>query len=549
MKRLFLTLLVLTTIICCNNVFAQAFIKSYKDPSNPNASVSFECITEKADSSGNFYIGGHIDNTLTVFKVNTFGNVLSTFKINASPANTRFDAIMIDASGLIAGLGNIQTSGANQGFIFQLNPLGTVIWFRQTNAANRIVYWDMSDKFGKYYLVSAERQTNGSALILKILKATGATSVAFNYIVTGLEDPEAFQLFNSKIYATGRYALGGSTNGFRSCLTSINTATTPYTHLRTHYYITPKYPTAIARLYTTDILMVNSNTAVIVGNGDDNNINDAFKNLNITKVNPITGVPYWSRKYDDPSAASDGSLTEVRLDNGNNYTVMGFAINPNTGSFAKAKLWSVSPANGNLLWNRQYDLYRRTSNTGSNYGYGFSIAGGYIYAVGQNATSGITQGVLLKVSTADGNVAHRDGTTCFDSLTIVKSKYTFYDSVAVTTLTSTLTAANSAKKVVQLKMNDSVVCGDVVNINRTANNGTKAQAYPNPFKNGFMLKLPAKSIADVQIINMQGLPQEIKLKATGNIQMGNALSYGVYSVIIKYSDGSTEQLKMIKNPD
>src|SRR4051812_19477642 len=95
MKKLFLTTLLFTTAICCNNVFAQAFLKTYTDPLNPNASVSFECITEKTDSVGNLYIGGHIGDTITLFKMNTSGMVLATYKIKASPANTKLDAIML----------------------------------------------------------------------------------------------------------------------------------------------------------------------------------------------------------------------------------------------------------------------------------------------------------------------------------------------------------------------------------------------------------------------------------------------------------------------
>lgn len=77
---------------------------------------------------------------------------------------------------------------------------------------------------------------------------------------------------------------------------------------------------------------------------------------------------------------------------------------------------------------------------------------------------------------------------------------------------------------------------------------TNAQVFPNPFENGFTLKLPENNVADVQITNMLGLPLEIKTKATGSIQMGNDLSYGVYTITVKYNNGTKEEIKVIKNP-
>lgn len=459
MKKIKIIAFIILTCLMCQNIFAQAFLKNYTDPSNPNASVSFECITEKTDSSGNLYIGGHIGDTITLFKVNTSGTVLSTFKIKASPANTRLDGIMLvlDAQTnkqKIVVLGNLQTGG-NQGFMFRFDPLGTVDWFRQTLPSEAISYWDLADKTGNFYVVSAEKTTDGSALLLQVNKSNGIPSVVSNYKVAGLEDPEAIQLAGSKIYATGRYTIGGGASGFRFCFSRF---TSSFAHQATYYYATPKFPTATARMYSNDLL-VNGNAAIMVGNGDDDNTADAFENLHITKVNAATGAITWSKKYDDPSAVSDGTLTEIRLDNAGNYTVMGFAVNPNIGGLQKAKLWSVNPSNGNLIWNRQYDLYRRTTNTGSSYEYGFTVVGGYIYAVGQNGTSGITKGVLLKVNTANGIVSKADGTRCDDSLIIKKSAYTFYDSIPVTILSSTISSTKPAKQIIKIKMNDSLVCG------------------------------------------------------------------------------------------
>lgn len=489
MKKIKSIALVILISCICQNTFAQAFLKNYTDPSNPNAPVSFECITEKTDSSGNLYIGGHIGDTITLFKMSTAGTVLATYKIKTSPPNTKLDAIMLvlDAptnTEKIVVLGNIQTGNGNQGIMFRFNKIyGTVDWFRQTNPAEKIAYWDMTDRTGPNYIVSGAKRADGSALILRINKLSGIPAVLSNYKVAGLEDPEAIQFSGSTLYATGRYALpGGNTNGsgFRFCFSRFDASS--FAPLgNTKFYVTSAPSAGTARMYSTDIL-VSGNTAIMVGNGDDNNTADPFKNLNITKVNATTGAITWSRKYDNPAAASDGALTEIRLDNAGKYTVMGFALNSSTGSLDKAKLWSVNPSNGNLIWNKQYNLYRRTANNGSTYGYGFTIVGSYIYAVGQSSPGGNTKGALLKVNTANGNVSKADGTSCANSLNIQISPYTFYDSIPVTILTSNISSTNASKQVVKIKMNDSLVCGtDVSNcckLNLGIDGGSIANAHP-----------------------------------------------------------------------
>lgn len=459
MKKMKILSVFMLTFMICQSPFAQAFLKAYSDPTNPNASVSFECITEKMDPQDNFYIGGHIGDTITLFKINTLGTVLGTYKIKPSPANTRLDAIMIDNNGLVVVLGNIQGTSGGQGFIFQYDPgPGVVNWFSQTAAIDAITYLDMSETNGRYYLVSGEVRTPGyySGLIMQINRNGGGTSPGTEFLAGGLETPLAMQLSGSTIYTAGRYALGGGANGFRASLSRFNSAT--FAHNGSNYYLTPAPPVGGARTYSNDIL-IDGNRAVMVGNGDDNAATYAFENLHITKVKTSDGSIDWSRKYDVSGLVLAGALSQIRLDNFRHYAVMGFAVNQSTQALEKARLWSVDPANGDVLWNRQYNLYRRTTNTGSSYEYGFTVAGSYTYAVGQNSTTGITKGVFLKVNSSNGNVVNIDGTSCYDTVRIKKSKYTFVDSVHLTFLNPPYQNKNKKEKAYTTTINDSLVCG------------------------------------------------------------------------------------------
>ncbi len=83
---------------------------------------------------------------------------------------------------------------------------------------------------------------------------------------------------------------------------------------------------------------------------------------------------------------------------------------------------------------------------------------------------------------------------------------------------------------------------------RIASGKNKSQAYPNPFNNGFILKMPANTIADLQIVNLYGMPLEVKRKASGTVQMGSKLAYGAFTLLVTYSDGTREELKIIKSP-
>ncbi|HRI22943.1 MAG TPA: T9SS type A sorting domain-containing protein, partial [Panacibacter sp.] len=83
---------------------------------------------------------------------------------------------------------------------------------------------------------------------------------------------------------------------------------------------------------------------------------------------------------------------------------------------------------------------------------------------------------------------------------------------------------------------------------RLADGKNKSQAYPNPFNNGFTLKMPANAVADLQIVNLYGMPLEVKRKASGTVQMGSRLASGAYTLIVIYSDGTKEELKIIKSP-
>lgn len=442
----------------CFNLHAQ-FLKSYTDPASPGKSVSFEAITEQTNASGEFYVGGHIGDTITIFKINTSGTVLGSYKIRTVATNTRIDAIMIDMSGSYAVLiGNIQ--GANiQGFILKFDiTSNSVVWYTETNPADKIYFYDVADMSAAntFYHVSGSNGINFTGLLLRINKNTGALSLGTDYKVQGLEDPNAMQIVGNRLYTTGRYALGGGTAGFRYCFSTFNP--TSFAHLGTKYYAVAKPPTATARMYAYDILASGSQ-AVMVGCGEDNNINDAFKTLQITKVKTSNGSIIWSKKLDITTATSDGSLNEVRLDNAQNYTVMGFTKTAAAQTLnGKTLLLSVNSTTGAVIWNHRYDLYRRQTNNGVAYGYGFAVYGNYIYAVGQDAISGTTKGVLLKVDAATG---YLKGTTslCYDSLQINSSNYTFVDTAGLTFLNPIY---KNKKQPVQLNttvLKDSLVCG------------------------------------------------------------------------------------------
>ncbi len=118
--------------------------------------------------------------------------------------------------------------------------------------------------------------------------------------------------------------------------------------------------------------------------------------------------------------------------------------------------------------------------------------------------------------------------------------------VCNTTGTYTVTVTDASGLCVATDQVTITVSG--INCCRIAGGKNKSQAYPNPFNNGFTLKMPANAVADLQVVNLYGLPLEVKRKASGTVQMGSRLAYGAYTLLVTYTDGTKEEIKIIKSP-
>ena len=452
----------LFTVIIGNALHAQPFLMTYNYQPKPTRPVDFECITSTTDQMGNFYIGGHVGDSIAIFKMNNLGSLLSTYVIKNTGTGSQLDGIIIDNSGNIVVIGNYETSSTGQGFVFKFVPPSSVAWFSVTNLSDLIVLQDIVlIPNSSNYRVSGSNglSTFNHAVILDVNGSTGSITPLFkNYYVTGTEDAAALQIANNQVYVTGRYAVGGASSTFRVSLSRFDLSAN---HLGSKYYQVNQ--NVNARLYSTDMVM-STHDGVICGWGDDNGQN-VFENLTLTKVKSTNGNLIWSNKYDNLSASFDGTFNEIRYDNGvKNYVVMGYTY---TTSLDEAFLVYLD-LNGHVKWSNKYPFYRHPTIFGENHQFVFAVKSGFIYAVGQKLnSSGILAGALLKVSTTNGTLTDINGGSCSDTLSFAVTPYTFSSATTPIALTPTFTSTLLTVSRAAVKMTTAQICGGACSITGT----------------------------------------------------------------------------------
>ena len=179
MKKITTAALLIVSLLCIK-VSAQSFLKTYASPFSSTTPISFECITEKTDAAGARYIGGHVRDTIMIFKTDNNGGLIQMYRLYKIPANSRLDGIILDSRGDLVVIGNYENTGVFRAFVFKYTPAAaTTVWYRETGVNDGLAFTDIIEKAGganPIYYVSGQSFQNSLVRGL-ILQVNGTTEL------------------------------------------------------------------------------------------------------------------------------------------------------------------------------------------------------------------------------------------------------------------------------------------------------------------------------------------------------------------------------------
>ncbi len=350
-------LLSLVLLSCCLPLAAQengctgpTFAQLFRDTTGRY--VRLTSVIPYRGSPTDLLIGGMADGDVFLSRIDREGNVRWRRSFSTGSESTELttlNTVLIDADGMIAGVGNDFHADRQHGFLFRYDPLGDrLLYLVQPDIDSELT--GLAEAPGNTYL------TTGAALDLppplfsraltqRLHRGDGSPAGPVTLLdVAGEENPlDLIPHPDGGYLVAGNASLSDAAGSTRALLLRLDDNGLPVTA-----QIGPVAENVNARLYAFDVEVV-GNLTYLLQWGDIGKLTGAENTSAILTAFDRAGLPLWTQRFDVDDFTGETGIELVVQDDG--LLIYGFSLDGARDLF----LLRVT-ATGTLTWAKRYSL-------------------------------------------------------------------------------------------------------------------------------------------------------------------------------------------------
>ncbi len=300
-------------------------------------------------NDGDFFIGGNRADSALIVKITPEGSPVWSRTFKFTNKNDEIYDMLLDSDNQLVAIGYGNTNNDADCFAFRYDYANDDIeWVRTMPSPDQSRFWGVAEKgVGDDFIVTGQTAVVGSpglgcdAFVMELARNSGTVNWMRNYNLGSCESAADVKIDGNTILITGRFNnAGGGTSEMRGSLTRLDFSGN---EIWSRLYLVPT--NAIARLYSTDILVENGNI-ISVSHGDISGTSVSAVAIQFYSTDSDGNIQ-WAREFDIPGGNSERVTDLLSVPDG--FLISGYYTQGNEQAFI-----IKTDKQGQLLWAKSY---------------------------------------------------------------------------------------------------------------------------------------------------------------------------------------------------